>query len=318
MSERSGGVQCTCQRCGVEWFRPGSGRRPKHCAGCVHARKLRACMACGAQWSWLGKAGAGPRYCSLTCFPDCAVDGCAKLMKYRTPLGRLCPAHYVRWKTTGSPGDAAMERDFSAPPSTCRRCDGPRGHGYDKWFCSARCSGRYYRNVDESREWFCVQCGATMRFGSNRKDATRCKRCSNVKPFLSARQLAERDGVACGICREPVDMALSGSRDPSGPAADHVIPRATGGSNSADNLQLAHFHCNAVKRDKILTPAEVEVLAAEARARQGRPDRLPLAVTCSSGHPRTSEYGRWERTGWVCRPCKSARQRKRRHKARAL
>lgn len=220
--------------------------------------------------------------------------------------------HARRLRVHGDVGGAEATRDFSPPPDTCRQCGGPRGEGYAKWYCSVRCFGRYYDGVDEGRVWACLECGAEMTSQTNRSDATRCNRCSRIKPFLSARQLAERDGITCGICSEPVDMARMGSRDPSGPAADHIVPRAKGGPNTAENLQLAHFRCNAVKRDKVLTPEWVAALAADARERTAEAPLALLTGTCGAGHPRTSENGRWERTGWACRPCKVARQQARR------
>lgn len=32
---------------------------------------------------------------------------------------------------------------------------------------------------------------------------------------------------------------------------DHIIPRALGGSDDRENLQLAHFGCNASKRHRV-------------------------------------------------------------------
>lgn len=52
--------------------------------------------------------------------------------------------------------------------------------------------------------------------------------------------LAERDGLACGICREAgttiKDFTL-----------DHIKPLAIGGAHSFSNLQLAHGWCNLKK-----------------------------------------------------------------------
>jgi 5-methylcytosine-specific restriction endonuclease McrA len=38
---------------------------------------------------------------------------------------------------------------------------------------------------------------------------------------------------------------------PRSATLDHVIPRAHGGSDHRDNLQLAHLECNQVKADAL-------------------------------------------------------------------
>lgn len=66
------------------------------------------------------------------------------------------------------------------------------------------------------------------------------------------------------MCGEPVDMRL-----PLGcgraATSDHVIPRAQGGSDHRDNLQLAHHDCNQAKADVITT----ERSAAEPSSSRG-------------------------------------------------
>jgi 5-methylcytosine-specific restriction endonuclease McrA len=62
-------------------------------------------------------------------------------------------------------------------------------------------------------------------------------------------QVAERDDYTCCLCwDEPVDMML---RVPNfwAPTVDHVIPLACGGTDTWDNIQLAHFICNSYKGD---------------------------------------------------------------------
>jgi 5-methylcytosine-specific restriction endonuclease McrA len=65
---------------------------------------------------------------------------------------------------------------------------------------------------------------------------------------LNVAQIADRDGHTCGICGGPVDMHVPGL---FGPSIDHVVPVSRGGSNEADNLQLAHRICNIRKRDRL-------------------------------------------------------------------
>ena len=146
---------------------------------------------------------------------------------------------------------------------------------------------------------------------TNRSDAIRCTQCSRTSPALSGRQLAQRDGITCAICHEPVDMSRAGGWDPIGPTADHIVPRSKGGPNVSENLQLAHLRCNCVKQDGALTPERIAALAAEVRHLATQPAVSALADTCGAGHPRTPENGHWERRGWRCKPCVLARQRER-------
>lgn len=52
--------------------------------------------------------------------------------------------------------------------------------------------------------------------------------------------LAERDGLRCGICKEPVDSFKEMT-------IDHIIPLCQGGTIDYHNLQLAHDACNLRK-----------------------------------------------------------------------
>jgi len=57
-----------------------------------------------------------------------------------------------------------------------------------------------------------------------------------------------RDGPACGICGEHVDITLRRGDDPVRCASvDHIIPLARGGTDDPTNLQLAHLGCNQRK-----------------------------------------------------------------------
>jgi 5-methylcytosine-specific restriction endonuclease McrA len=51
--------------------------------------------------------------------------------------------------------------------------------------------------------------------------------------------LRARDGNDCWLCGKPLGGSPGGSI-----TLDHVIPRSKGGSNTLDNLRLAHRRCN--------------------------------------------------------------------------
>lgn len=92
------------------------------------------------------------------------------------------------------------------------------------------------------------------------------------------RALLLRQGRGCWICRafgrdDRIDYSLP-AHDPMAFEADHLVPKARGGSDSLDNLDATHRRCNLWRRDKSV--AEVLAIARRARldtkgARQVRP-----------------------------------------------
>jgi 5-methylcytosine-specific restriction enzyme A len=71
------------------------------------------------------------------------------------------------------------------------------------------------------------------------------ERVRKYSPEKLRELLAARDGMFCGIC----NRALF---DFGGTNIDHKIPRAKGGSDNIDNLQIAHISCNDKKADRII------------------------------------------------------------------
>jgi len=64
-------------------------------------------------------------------------------------------------------------------------------------------------------------------------------------------ELIARDGLACGICSEVIDLALTYPH-PQSRSIDHILPIARGGAHSPENCQLAHLRCNVSKGDRIV------------------------------------------------------------------
>lgn len=48
--------------------------------------------------------------------------------------------------------------------------------------------------------------------------------------------------VLCHICEQPI--SLGGDKGKGSLTADHIIPKALGGTDGRDNLQPAHARCN--------------------------------------------------------------------------
>lgn len=77
-----------------------------------------------------------------------------------------------------------------------------------------------------------------------------CRECAPKRPPIRPtvrRAVYERDGWRCGICQDPVDADLIGSRSMWRPSLDHIVPHIEGGTDDPDNLRLAHFWCNSIR-----------------------------------------------------------------------
>lgn len=55
--------------------------------------------------------------------------------------------------------------------------------------------------------------------------------------------------IKCAICKEPISPG--GDKSKGHLTADHIIPKALGGTDAKENLQPAHSSCNA-KRGHLL------------------------------------------------------------------
>jgi 5-methylcytosine-specific restriction endonuclease McrA len=60
-----------------------------------------------------------------------------------------------------------------------------------------------------------------------------------------------RDDYRCGLCGELLAMNEVAPH-PLSASVDHIIPLARGGMHTWDNVQAAHFLCNAKKSDKLV------------------------------------------------------------------
>ena len=64
------------------------------------------------------------------------------------------------------------------------------------------------------------------------------------------RKALAADEPPCHICGQAIDYTLPHT-DPMSFQADHVTPRARGGSHTLDNSKASHRRCNREKSDKV-------------------------------------------------------------------
>lgn len=181
----------------------------------------------------------------------CSVDGCDGAARKRG----WCESHYSQWRYAGSVGPLAHQH---SPRSACRVCGSATQGSKYRQFCSASCyilDREHGGAVPRGTE--CPHCGDWVSFlpedngGVRRKSSLRaCDRCERRALGVTAWELADRDGTACGICGTDVDMSLPPS-DEMGPTRDHILPWSLGGSDEPDNLRLAHRLCNVRRGNRV-------------------------------------------------------------------
>lgn len=203
---------------------------------------MATCSVCDATFT--ARAGNRQVYCSAECrrqgwrdsgrsrpipgrvrrdghmvYPFCTVHfttctQCRSLFTSRSASARWCSdrCRYL--------GTAAM--------ATCRDCGGPR----EKWM--ARCTQCRRKSLMRARRIARAQRRARVRQ-------------TQVEP-IDPREIHERDGWRCGICRRRVDQQLQYPH-PRSASLDHIVPLARGGGHVKTNVQCSHLKCNLDKRD---------------------------------------------------------------------
>lgn len=142
----------------------------------------------------------------------------------------------------------------------CQPCRRRRPTYYQAPPASVPCIGCGVR-VDRPAGWRsdqmrCRACAVEARRDVNRRKNTRRR---GVAPGnIGVKQLGERDGWRCHLCRRHVDSSLSGL-DPMGPTIDHLLAISQGGADRWENVALAHRICN-VKRGVDRLPAQLLLL----------------------------------------------------------
>lgn len=185
---------------------------------------------------------------------QCTVDGCTSPSRKRG----WCASHYSQWTRIGE------VKPFSfkwAEEKKCAACGSRDWDGPGRKFCSGRCQQLWRRSGGSAPLLYkqCARCTTIidmMKPGPSgrkrRADVEMCDACRKAKYTrhrCSVTELADRDGTACRICFEDVDMSLV-YPDPFRASVDHVVPYSKGGSNDPSNLQLAHLYCNMVKLNR--------------------------------------------------------------------
>jgi len=121
------------------------------------------------------------------------------------------------------------------------------------WQCRRRAKNQNGQARQDARPYFCNRWCRFIYVSTlvKRHRVAVCPSCLRA-PNLPHRpncivEICEKTNWRCALCGDPVDPSLQ-EPDPRRPTFDHVMPRASGGVKTNDNLRLTHAICNAERR----------------------------------------------------------------------
>lgn len=194
-----------------------------------------ACRQCGRP-ARVGERGPRAAYCSIRCQkqagsgvgserPPCFRCG-RRTRLHRQPGRRaFCSVECGQRQHAHEARLANARRLATRPRVVCLWCSAafrPKRTGHR--FCSAACRNR----------------------GTDRLSNARRAGLGEVRTVLR-REIYDRDGWRCHLCRRRVDRRLRHPH-PRSASLDHLIPLADGGDHDPANLATAHLGCNMARR----------------------------------------------------------------------
>lgn len=94
------------------------------------------------------------------------------------------------------------------------------------------------------------------RVGYPPNHRTRAKQNGVKSEYYTREQIIDRDGYNCYLCSKPIDLSGSHIVGRPGwelyPHIEHVVPLSRGGTDTLDNVKIAHAKCNLDKGTKLL------------------------------------------------------------------
>lgn len=142
-----------------------------------------------------------------------------------------------------------IDKKLNLAMSTARRRLGVLGHKRLIEKKCEHCSKTFYTERPDAR--FCSP-RCRQKEGDRRRYNK--KRFDKIDSSITLGVVFEKDNGICYLCGEPCDFEniYGGICGPNYPSVDHVIPAAKGGTDTWDNVRLAHIGCNLRKTDMLL------------------------------------------------------------------
>lgn len=185
-------------------------------------KQIRQCEQCGVRYepTWNPQ-----RWCSQLC------NAAAR------DTGRLAERKCSRCPTVFRPTKGGRNANARFCSLRCARAP---MHGPSAPHTCAWCQGSF---VGRKRK-YCVECAIEARRQARRAHEHARRRFTGPKDRgITHEKLYQRDKGICWLC--------GGNVDRSEWSIDHLVPKAHGGTHTWDNVGLAHFKCNAIRRDCI-------------------------------------------------------------------
>lgn len=213
---------CLNPECGATFV----GRRRKFCPGCLPEHAAVGHKAYQDRYGELNRVLLGyvPRTCSV----------CGELHQVRTSGGRCWSCVKAANKRCTSCDAVFTGVDGRAKCSACRtalctECGLPFESSRGRRLCSDLC--RELRRV---------------RVKNQQARRRRLRRRGAIKGPYHDLEMFDRDGWRCQICKK-LTRPWHRVPHPLAPTIDHIVPLDADGSDTADNVQCAHFACNSGK-----------------------------------------------------------------------
>lgn len=210
----------------------------------------RPCSTCGSDFSYV-RMGKPRKYCSERCSRRAQRTPKARYQKVCEGCGALFPAGISFARFCGR--DCYSAHRYANNPGRqfhCVQCGNPF---FSRQSTASLCGEICKR--DFSRKLALLQ---HERMGSLRTDvgqpihaARRRKRRQDAHATgekFTRSEIFRRDGWRCGICGTQV-LRRARWPHPKSPSIDHITPLSEGGTHTRQNVQCAHFRCNALKQD---------------------------------------------------------------------
>lgn len=166
---------------------------------------------------------------------DCII--CGKTFRPKRRKAKCCGLECSK-KAGGRTIAKAIVKDVVLECAICGKSFHPHIYHPDQKTCSYKCKRKY----DDRQK---VESGYKRELLNRRRAiiyGVEAEQFDVMKVF-------DRDGWVCQICGKKVNRRLKYPH-PKSPSLDHIIPLSRGGTHTTDNVQLAHFGCNAHKSDR--------------------------------------------------------------------
>ena len=198
--------------------------------------RISECRWCGREFSPAKPRSGRPREYCPTCHPfRIRISSGPLSSPVRVRRCPWCAVSFLARRTA-----LYCSRDHAA-----RACD-LASHDRCKVSTCHRCGDLVPGKTHGPRT--CEACRETTKARKNalRREADRLG-FAQTGERVTVEALAKRDGGACWICEQHVDLTLARNTR-MGATVDHVVPVHDGGLTTMANSRLAHLVCNAKRR----------------------------------------------------------------------